>query len=154
MVAYNYNVLHKSYNFFSLFFSAVRRNKSFSAGERPKVSKRAPLLNTLPPFQQEAEQEDQNLLSPKMTSQKQPKGVNLKRRGTFHTLDIAKKEGIMSRRQGVKTSVVEGMCQIFILFFLILDFLGRGGPYIVSHFYLGTKVHIWYVNGITLKTST
>lgn len=67
------------------------------------------------PAQKEPE-EDNNLLSPRMFSQpvKQPKGVNLKRRGTFHTLDIAKKEGIMSRRQGVKTSAVEGKCQLSI----------------------------------------
>lgn len=62
-------------------------------------------------------EEDRNLLSPRMISQpvKVSKGVNLKRRGTFHTLDIAKKEGIMSRKQGVKTSAVEGKCCLFFL---------------------------------------
>ena len=63
------------------------------------------------PVQREPE-DGRNLLSPRMIFQpvKPPKGVNLKRRGTFHTLDIAKKEGIMSRKQGIKTSAVEGKC--------------------------------------------
>ena len=86
------------------FFSALKRNKSFSAGERPNLSKRMPIssLKTLPVIHP-AESLD------KLSPIDVPKSkVNLKRRGTFHTLDIAKKEGIMSRKQGVKTVAVEG----------------------------------------------
>ena len=80
----------------------VKRHKSFSAGERPKVNKRLPVSNTLPVIEP-AIQQDALSVAPPLK-----KSINLKRRGTFHTLDIAKKEGIMSRRPGTKVTTVDG----------------------------------------------
>lgn len=51
---------------------------------------------------------EDNSISPTPMTAPSKASVNLKRRGTFHTLEIAKREGIMSRR-GKKTAAVEGI---------------------------------------------
>lgn len=90
-------------------FSAVKRHKSFSAGERPNVSKRSQMasmktLPLMPPSE-----------SPVNLSPTTPK-YNMSRRATAHTFNIAQKEGIMSARPGTKTTAVTGKTFMSIYF--------------------------------------
>ena len=87
----------------------VKRHKSFSAGERPRVTKRLKPISAAPP--------EETSISPTPATAPSKASVNLKRRGTFHTLEIAKKEGIMSRRPGRKTAAVEGNTLIVVFNF-------------------------------------
>lgn len=90
----------------------VKRHKSFSAGERPKVNKRSPVSNTLPVIEPAVQQDTLSVAPPSK------KSINLKRRGTFHTLDIAKKEGIMSRRPGTKVTTVNGKNSLLFIVYI------------------------------------